>query len=120
MNASSILKGLPRSGNLEHIVNNGDGYIKQPKTYELKHAKEPLNYRDGPNYVQKVENYMMSIAEYQKTIGATMKTRVRRRAEDHSSEESAQKIRHDPHINNLEMLAPGISALLTNGASSQP
>jgi hypothetical protein len=113
MNASSILKGLPRSGNLEHIVNNGDGYIKQPKTYELKHAKEPLNYRDGPNYVQKVENYMMSIAEYQKTI-------VRRRAEDHSSEESAQKIRYDPHINNLEMLAPGISALLTNGASSQP
>ena len=65
---SFILNGLPNYGKLDNIVNNGDGYIKQPKLYELKHSKEPLNYRDGPNYVQKIEHHMMSLTEYQNSI----------------------------------------------------
>ena len=64
----SILASLPNNGKLISINNDGFGIIKQPVKYNLKHAKTPLNYRDGPNYVQKVENILMSLKQFQKKL----------------------------------------------------
>jgi len=64
----SILGSLPNNGTLLSISNDGFGIIKQPVKYNLKHAKTPLNYRDGPNYVQKVENILMSLKQFQKKL----------------------------------------------------
>lgn len=65
---NSILSSLPNNGNLVVINNDGHGIIKQPMKYELKHARIPLNYREGPNIVQQVESYLMSLAQFQKKL----------------------------------------------------
>ena len=74
-NASFILDGLPCNGKLKKLIKKDDGYIKQPKISELKHATEPFNYIDGPNYVQKVENNVMSIADCVRVVDGAPNTR---------------------------------------------
>lgn len=65
---NSILSSLPSNGNLVMINNDGHGIIKQPMKYDLKHAIIPLNYREGPDIVQQVESYIMSLAQFQKKL----------------------------------------------------
>ena len=70
-NISSILASLPNNGNLVHIVKDGRGIIKDPVKYDLKHAKVPLNYM----FVQRVENRLTSLRDYQKMYQNDLKRR---------------------------------------------
>ena len=63
-NMSSLLSSLPNNGKLVTILNDGQGIIKKPAQYNFKHAREPLNYRE----VQRVENSLISLKQYQKMI----------------------------------------------------